>query len=184
MTKDAAETIAGLAGGLYVAPVATAMPATVGDPIASPWVDLGYFRTDGLTKSKEVTSADIKAWPGGVTVRTLITESVEGIQGTLMQILSQDAWQLANGGGTFSGGVYTPPVGDEDYNVAAILEILDGDNIVRFLVPKVKNVASLAMPFPSEDVAEAPLDLRFQATSGAGLYTVQTNLDAWDYVAP
>lgn len=184
MAKDGTQTVAGLAGGLYIAPVGTAFPASITTAPSVTWTDLGYFRTDGLTKSKEVTSTDIKGWPGGVTIRSLITETVEGIQGTLLQVINPEAWKLVNGGGAFAGGVYTPPAGDQDYRVAVILELQDGVNKMRFLVPNAKNVASANMPFPSDNLAEAAIDLRFQAPASGPLYTVQTNLTAWSYVAP
>ena len=54
-------------GGVYMAPLGTALPTDASTALASEYVSLGYIAEGGVTNSNSPESEDYKAW-GGDTV--------------------------------------------------------------------------------------------------------------------
>jgi hypothetical protein len=138
MTIDADEVRVAGAGHVYCAPAGTATPDDL-DALSSPWVDLGYVTTDGVTLKFDRTTENLDAWQGS-KIRILTTEEPKSVSFTLMQT-NADVLQTAFGGGTVTslgGGLYKfepPDHGQNDERVLCI-EFVDGDVSYRYNLPR------------------------------------------------
>ena len=62
-------------GGLWSAPVGTALPTSNTDPIPATFQSWGYLGPDGIGEAISQTSEDVPAWQNGDIVGTVVTES-------------------------------------------------------------------------------------------------------------
>lgn len=70
MAFDTAKVIQGWDGVLWTAPPGTPIPPTLADPVAGPWVNVGWCHEDGHSFNPNLQSQDpIRAWPRGEVVK-------------------------------------------------------------------------------------------------------------------
>ena len=118
-------------GGIFVAPTGTALPTSPLDALNGSFADLGYIGEDGITESQNADSADIKAMQNGDTVRKVQTSHDLTYQFTMIE--TTDA-VLAQYYGPLSAGV-VHVTGDQLPRQSWVLEIEDGDVLIRAVVP-------------------------------------------------
>ncbi len=180
MTTDSAKSFAGLDGALYVAPVGEAFPGDIDTAPAGNWTDLGSISTDGITFNQTEEKTEIQQWQGGGdTFRILANKRVSKIACTLQEFVNVEAFKLVFGGGTFTGGKYTPAATGTEYNRAVVLDLVDGTNKLRFLVQKATNVADVEASTPTDNLVAPSIDLQFLAPTAGEVYEVDSNLTAW-----
>ena len=140
--KESDEIVVGANGSIYVAPVGTAIAATIDAPLAEDWVDLGYVTEDGVSWTDGKTLQSIRAWQSFYDLRRVV-ESKEGSLGfTLMQWSGQNV-TLAFGGGTVTESaldsgfyLYEPPDPASIDERAMAVEWSDGAKDYRLVFPK------------------------------------------------
>ena len=81
-------------GGIYSAPLGTALPTDATTTLNTAFKNLGYVSEDGVTNSDERSTNDIKAW-GGDTVNTVQTEKKDTFKYTLIEALNIDVLKEA-----------------------------------------------------------------------------------------
>lgn len=64
------------AGGIYIAPLGTALPTDATTALDAAFESAGYVSEDGLTNSTSLNNQDINEW-GGKTVLTVVTSYAE-----------------------------------------------------------------------------------------------------------
>jgi hypothetical protein len=107
------------------------MPATPTAALNAAFIDLGYFNEDGVTFSSTPTVEDIRAWQAADPVRRLVTERVNTVSGSLLQV-NQENFLIVFGGGAWtspSAGVYkyTPPAAQDALaETALVVRSADG----------------------------------------------------------
>ena len=119
-------------GGVYVAPLATALPATAADAIAVGYTEVGYLTEDGITQSIGGSTTDIKAWQNADVVRILQTEHTLTYKLTLLET-NEDSLELYSGG-NYAAGVVEIKAGVMPHNVF-VFEVVDGEDHIRVVVP-------------------------------------------------
>lgn len=85
MPLDTAEVRAGLDGGVYVAPLGTAMPTTATGVLDAAFVHLGYFNDDGVEIDPSQDREEFTAWQSVVPVRRVLTGSQFNLTFTMIQ---------------------------------------------------------------------------------------------------
>lgn len=161
---------------VYIAPFGTTMPADATTAVASTWYDLGYLAEDGQAFNEDKTTNQTFAYTGEL-FRETVTRRLYTLEAVLLQHNSQ-ALQAVYGGGAVvvaSGlATFTPPSGRTNTPFAAILELVDGSNAHRILVPKVTSSAGASRPIAA-GVVTMPLRLAITATLGVAPWTEITN---------
>jgi hypothetical protein len=162
-------------GRVMVAPVGTTAPTDITTAWAAGWVDLGYTTDDGvvLSPSREVT--EIFAWQAVIPVRRIKTSDQLNIGLTLLQ-LTQQAVQLAFGGGSFAAGTgittYTPGSAGDIYERALGIEGTDGDRTIRVVIPRVDVSEVGDIPITRTGAAQVPLTFAMLTPSSGARFTI------------
>lgn len=83
-------------GGVYYAPLGTALPTDATTALAADYVPLGYVSEDGISPSREMSSEQVKAW-GGDIVAALVTDDAKSFEFTLLEVFSADVQKFIHG---------------------------------------------------------------------------------------
>ena len=62
-------------GGIYWAPVGTALPTDEMTPLPAAYIPLGYVSEDGVQPTRDTNIEKIKAWGGDIVAALLADES-------------------------------------------------------------------------------------------------------------
>lgn len=135
MALDATKVRIGSTGGLYVAPTGTTLPTTAVATKDAAFDDFGYLSEDGITMSIGRDITDLKAWQNSTVVRKVQTSHDVTLQMTAIEL---NAVSLAN-----YFGNYTALADGANFNITAdaldhaawILDVIDGDVKMRFVIP-------------------------------------------------
>lgn len=125
-------------GGVFTAPVGTVLPSTVSAALTG-FTDCGLIGEDGVTSIKEISTVAKKAW-GGRTVRTLQTEYARKFT-LVFSERNAAVLGLINGDGnvTVSGtAISVDDDGTETPHFAMVIDTIDGDKALRYLVSKAR----------------------------------------------
>lgn len=120
-------------GSVLIAAVGTAAPDDTDTPWGVGWTDLGYTTENGVTITPNRTLQNVNAWQSRYPIRRTVTEETMEIAFSLLQH-NEDTISLAFGGGTWDGGVYSPPPAGELHEYALGIEGVDGDKIERWII--------------------------------------------------
>jgi hypothetical protein len=73
MALDTSEVVVAAGSAVAAAPAGTAEPLFATDPIAAPWVDLGYIDEDGVTYTDSPEEETIPAWQSPDPILVLLS---------------------------------------------------------------------------------------------------------------
>lgn len=138
-------------------------------PTDGEWANLGFLTDDGtgLTPSQETT--DITSTQSFYPLLTLVTGRNTDVDFTLLQV-SDEAWQLAFGGGSFTGSSgdyeWVPPDPGFRDERSVIIEANDGTVILRVYIPRAVVTTVGAVRFNKGSATEFPITMRILGTSG------------------
>jgi len=183
--NDAGEIVVGSHGTAYVAAVgATAPTAHDSSLAAATWTSLGYLTEDGITKSSDVETAEIKAWQSFHPIRREVVGRTERFSFALMQ-WDTDNIIVAFGGGTVeaagTGYKYTPPQDSDALNEKAlVIDVNDGSNTLRFYAPRVTIVEGVETTFKRGEAAILPITFDvLEPTSGGDSSSLFIGNSGW-----
>jgi hypothetical protein len=160
MALSAEELLVGGTGAIAVAPVGTTLPTAVDEALDAAFADLGYTTEDGVTfkDSKEIRLS--KAWQAfNALRRTVVSRDTEASMA--LKQWNSDTLQTGFGGGSvedLGGGdfIYHPPVESERNEQAIVIDIVDGDEKWRIVIPAAEVTSNTETKFArSEDSALA-----------------------------
>lgn len=129
-------------GGIYSAPLGTALPTDATTALATTFKNLGYVSEDGVTNSDERSTDDIKAW-GGDTVNTVQTEKKDTFKYTLIEALNievlKEVYGDSNVSGTLENGITIKSNSKElDPHSIVIETVLTDNALKRIVLPNAK----------------------------------------------
>jgi len=119
-------------GGIFVAPVDTALPTDPDEALDSDFDDLGYVGDDGITESQSADVTDIVAWQNSAVVRKVQTSHDLTYAFTLIETKSE---VLENYYGPLTGGA-VEVTGDMLGRKAWVIDVIDGDHEIRVVIPE------------------------------------------------
>lgn len=142
-TLDPLATVVAGVHHLFFAPRGTTLPTDVG---TAPGVGLnaaftaaGYTADSGAAFAVETQTTDLFASQSDDPIRTIIQSRKATIQAPLIE-WNDTTLTTAFGGGTVSatanGYKYTPPTAGTITEVAAVLDIVDGDELIRIVAER------------------------------------------------
>jgi hypothetical protein len=181
---NAAETLVGASGSVYVASVGATEPSSPTATPSSDWTELGYLSEDGVTWSVGKATEDVNAWQSFFPVRTLVTSQTSTLAMTLRQ-WNESTLVLALGGGTVTEELagfykYEPPAPGTVDERAIIVDWNDGDRHYRLIVRRA--VVSDAVETQLQRGAAADLPVTFNVLgnqSGEAPFILLTDDDAF-----
>lgn len=109
-TKNVAAAKPSAGGGVYYAPLATALPTDASTALAVAYKPLGYISEDGIVPSRDTSVDKVKAW-GGDVVAALLTDESRGFAFTLLEVFSEEVNKFVYGAANVTVTVASPTVG-------------------------------------------------------------------------
>lgn len=171
MAGDATRILVPQLARVYLAPVGTVAPA---DPVTTPdvdWKDVGYFTPDSLSFATDPNFEEVTSHQSNFPTRRWQTSDTATVEVDLQE------WSLTNFQAVFGGGTITeiaaspgppavvkhyrfspPPVGGRT-QVAALIEIIDGNKHYRWLLPKAEQNAGAELSMNKTSESTLPLRL-------------------------
>ncbi len=168
MALDSVEVVVAGTGHLYLAAVGTTLPTTT-EGALSGFAELGYFATDGATLTGSAEISEFEAWQATTAIRRSRKLQVQEISGDLLQ-WNENTVKAAFGGGTFAeaGGEYKytfPIAGDALAAYAVVLDVIDGERMMRIIVPEMNSgLEDVEVQFNKENMAALPISLKSLAS--------------------
>lgn len=132
MALDSSLVRVALTGGVYVdLDGGGTVPTSAASSIPVEFDDVGYIGEDGVTQSIGQDITDIKAWQNGDVVRRVQTSHVVTYQFTMIETnpVSLEAYY-----GNYDAG-HVELTGDARTRKAWVLDVLDGDEKIRVVIP-------------------------------------------------
>ena len=183
MWNDAAEAVVAGSGQVYSAPVGTALPANQSAALNTAFNGHGYHTEDGVAINYAPEITRHGAWQAKRPVR--IDRGTDSFRLTFALLQWNDVTLVtAFGGGEVeslgSGNyAYHPPADtDSIYEQAYVVDVIDGDNIGRFLVPRGVVVEGVDSTFNDTAMANLPITIEaLEPADGREAWTFLSNFD-------
>lgn len=128
-----ADVLVGATGAVYGGVAGTPLPVDATAALNAGFKDLGFVTEDGVTESVGQDTTEIKAW-GGSTIRKIQTAHTVEVKFTLMET-NPDAVSAYYGSANVVGTDEIKVTADMATRQAWVIEVLDGDNVVRVVIP-------------------------------------------------
>lgn len=182
MSNDAAQLVIAGTGTINVAPFGTALPEEVDSALHADFDPLGFITEDGAKFTDSKTIVDIAAWQSFYAVRKIITMREGLIEATLME-WDRRTVGLAFGGGTWTepspgSFVYTPPAPEYIDHRSLVVDINDGTNAWRIVIPKGIVVSNTESQFTRTGPALLPITFGVVGQDGVDPWYLATDSDA------
>lgn len=131
-----------IGGGIWSAPVGTALPTDAVSVLNEAFKDLGYISDDGVTNSNAPDTDEIKAW-GGDTVMTVQTGKEDTQQFTLIEATNLEALKAVYGQSNVTGdldtGITIKVNAEEAEERAYVIDMKMRDDVLkRIVIPRAK----------------------------------------------
>lgn len=147
MARLAEDVIVPSGGDVYQAPVGTTLPTDLTAPPPTPWENIGFLSDDNppaITGLQRETT-DLFAWNVDTPLRSALAPAAPVLTMELLQVESQLALELYFGGGEWTEGEpnsYDAPSISANEEQATIIDVVDGDRLLRFMFPRVATRAN------------------------------------------
>jgi hypothetical protein len=168
--QDVDEEFVGIDGNVYVGVHGVAVaPTGAEDAPGGTWTDLGLTTDTGVTRSEPVTSTKRYGWQNKTQLRTLTTEAAVRFDTVLVQT-NPDTVELFHGIEVdVDGSVITNP--GTWPTIAFLLDVIDGDNVIREYAPNARVVEIGDQVAVSGDTFGWPVTIEATYDATLGGYT-------------
>lgn len=167
-------------GGVYYAPLGTALPKDATTPLAEAYKCIGYISEDGLTNSTDTDTTEVKEW-GGATVLKEISSYSETYQFAMLEIKA-DSMKLRYGNDNVTdtaGKLHILHGMPKDEHYVVVFEImLTGNRKQRLVLPDASVVEYDDITYSAGDPITYSVTLSANPSKLIGGKTVD------DYVEP
>jgi hypothetical protein len=171
---------------LWLAPVGTTAPTDAAIPMPAGWYSVGLTTEDSLKFNEEPQFEQVKSAQTDFPSRTFQTSDSATIEVDLQQWNAKN-FKAVFGGGTITeitpGGEGTPPkhykftpprIGGRS-EVAAVIEVIDGAKLYRYIVPRAMQMEGVQTDLQKAKEAVLPLRLAVQGGDDADAWYLITN---------
>jgi hypothetical protein len=151
-----------VAGGLWVAPLGTALPTTEVVALNAAFKAVGYVTEDGVTRTEERNAENLLAW-GGDTILVAQTGVEAALETNLAEYLNPETAKLLYGtaqvattAATGSAGAkmtVTGKLGTPAPQMSWVLEMFSGTATLRVVFPKVQVTEFEDVTFKDDELA-------------------------------
>jgi hypothetical protein len=133
MANNVEDVVVASNGSVFVAAVGAAEPTSPTASYSGSWTDIGFISENGVQDSTGRTITDINAWQSFYPIRQVVTAITKKIT-FAMREWKTDNIIFAFGGGSVSGGQYTPPQPQDINETAMGVDWSDGDKHYRLIL--------------------------------------------------
>lgn len=145
----------GVTGAVYVAPEGTTLPTDATEALDGAFEELGFMDESGVVETQGTQVTNIKAWQNSAVVRKIQTEHDLTYAFTAME--TNDV-VLETYYGNFAAGVVEVK-GDVAANLVWVIDVIDGDNETRIVVPEGQITSPGAVTYGAADAVKYPMTL-------------------------
>ena len=162
-------------GGIYRAPLGTALPTDASTALSGTYESLGYIATDGVTHAFEFESGDYRAW-GGDIVLSYLTSKTNRFSFGLIEVLNKTTYETIYGpnavSGTLSTGITVAADGSDPSEYVYVIELAMRDGAMkRIVIPDGKITSVGDVVYQDSDAISYPVTITAQVdTSGKSHY--------------
>lgn len=163
-------------GGIYRAPLGTALPTDATTALASAYVSLGYIATDGVTHSFEVDSGEYRAW-GGDLVMAFLNSKTHRFAFGMIEVLNPEVHKTIHGDsnvtGTLTGtaGIKITADGKDMTEYVYVIELMLRDGALsRIVIPDGKITELGDVVYQDSDAINFPVTVTAQADASGNTY--------------
>jgi hypothetical protein len=186
MPNNASNVISGIplvTGGVYAAPIGTALPTSITTALNVGFVSRGYVTEDGLTKSDSRDSTEIRDW-GGITVKRSQTGVSITFAFSFLEYLNAEAMKDIYGTGAVTVTAATVSTGTRialAVNGSSspvkswIFEMGDGAAKVRIVIPRGQITETGDTTYSTADAAARPVTISAYPDASGNLYYEYTD---------
>lgn len=134
MPNIAANVVVGVTGGVWYAPLGTALPTNATTALIAAYKEVGFLGESGIDEDQAVSNTKIKAFQNAAIVRVVQTEHSATIKFTMIE---SNPNSLALAYGNFTSVVGPPAVGQVTIagairpHIVLVTEVIDGTKITR-----------------------------------------------------
>lgn len=161
-------------GGVTLAPSGTLLPVDATTALAVEFAKLGYVSEDGVTKTIDASDDKIKAW-GGDTVRIVRSEHSVSYTLTFMESGNPVLLKAIYGDDNViesAGKIEVRTTSQMPARGVFTLEILDGENAIREVIPNGQLTQSGDIPFTHAGVIQYEVTIEaFPDANGVKSFT-------------
>lgn len=180
MTTNVKNVVAGkplATGGVWSAPLGTALPTDETTALNVAFKSLGYVGEDGLTETQDRSTNKVRAW-GGDTVKVVQTEFsltysftlIESVNGDVLKEIAGAANVTSTAATSGSGAKHAVKItADQLPHRSYVFEVKDGDARIRIVVPDGQITEIGEVVYSDEGVVGYPVTIEAyrDATLGA-----------------
>ena len=183
--NDPNEITVGANGRVLVAPVGTALPASISVAPDAAFIELGYLDEDGVTFTDGKTVEQIKVWQAFYAVRRIVTEK-ESMVAFNMSQWNEDNVIFAFGGGSVVADVpgseftYSPPAPGTIDERVMLVEFNDGLKNYRFVIERGMVTDDVETQLTKGAEGKLPIVFGVNGVDGSDAWKMQTDDPAFD----
>lgn len=148
----------GVSGAIYCAPEGTALPTDATAALNAAFDELGFIDENGVTESQSTSVTNIKAWQNSAVVRKIQTEhdltyafAALETNPAVLEAYYGNYTDGPDGSVEITGGVLP--------NLCWIIDVYDGDNTTRIVVPEGQITAPGDVIYGAGDAVKYPMTL-------------------------
>ena len=161
-------------GGIYRAPLGTALPTDASTALAAEYTSLGYIATDGVTHSFELESGEYRAW-GGDLVLAYQTSKTNRFAFGMIEVLNKTTYETihgtANVTGTLDAGISIHADGADMTEYIYVIELALRDGaMARIVIPDGKITEIGDIVYQDSDAVNFPVTVTAQADASGNSY--------------
>jgi hypothetical protein len=181
---NAAAVRVAVSGAVSVAATGSTAPTDSTTALAAAFADLGFVSEDGVTESYSDDTTDIKAWQGGVTVRTVISGSTATLKfklietrGKVLSVYHKGSAVVATAAGKWKIDVKAATADPR----AWAIDVVDGSNHVRLYASNAEVTERSDIVYTSSDAIEYEVTVTLYPDANGVLLTKFSDDANWGY---
>lgn len=177
MALTSANVRVAVTGGVYRAPVGTALPTATSDALTG-FTEQGYVSAEGIREQRSISSEDIKAWQNSDTVRRVVTDATVTYELTLIET-SEATLE------TFYGTAATLGVGEGSIDVQPgatggrsswVIDVIDGAEKRRIVIEEGEVTDRGEVTYASGEAISYPITITAYPVNGSAATIITTAL--------
>jgi hypothetical protein len=171
MTETAANVLVGVNGAVYRAALGSTLPTDPSTSLNAAFKHVGYVGDEGVIESTATEVSEVKAW-GGDVVRKIQTKHDVTYAFTMLET-NDETMGVYYGTGNFA--TETSITGDELDHNCWVIEVLDGDDTLRVVIPDGQITERGDVGYVGEDAAKYPVTVTcYPDNTGVKAYKYKT----------
>lgn len=170
MANIASEVRVAVDGAVRVAPLLTTAPTAI-DAAWTGSNDLGYISDEGIVESNPITTEKKRAWQNNAVVRTVTTEGESTFAFTMIQTSAaalKEYYGIADADIDEDEGSFVSNPGVENPRRSYVLDIIDGDELIRKYIPDGQVTEKGDISYLSGELVSYPVTLTAYDNAGIG----------------